>query len=161
MKVVRADSLLFSIKNMRASGMGKRTVCDALTEMVINNTIEAEPRKHGVIELTYEEYGELCSYALADEQNHGDWLIDKSGSLMCSKCGTLLDEAQKPSRYCPNCGAKMDESTMGQVKHGHWVKYGSPLFSEWECSECGERHTGDDLPDKCPHCGAKMDEVEE
>ncbi len=41
--------------------------------------------------------------------NHGRWLIDKSGSLMCSKCGTLLDEEQKPSRYCPNCGAKMDE----------------------------------------------------
>lgn len=71
MKVVRTESLLFSIKNMRASGMGKRTVCDALTEIVINNTIEAEPTKHGVIELTYEEYGELCSYALADEPKHG------------------------------------------------------------------------------------------
>lgn len=78
-------------------------------------TIDAEPVKHGVIELTYEEYGELYSYALAYEQNHGEWLIDKSGSLMCSKCGTLLDEFQKPSRFCPNCGAKMDESTMGQV----------------------------------------------
>ena len=43
------------------------------------------------------------------------------------------------------------------VKHGHWVKYGSPLFSEWECSECGERHTGNDLLDECPNCGAKMD----
>lgn len=76
----------------------------------INNapTIEAEPTKHGTITLTYEEYGELCSYALADEQNHGEWLIDKSGALMCSKCGTLLDEAQKPSRYCPNCGKRMD-----------------------------------------------------
>lgn len=76
-------------------------------------TIEAEPVKHGVIELTYEEYGELYSYALADEQNHGEWLIDKSGSLMCSKCGTLLDEFQKPSRFCPNCGAKMDGEENG------------------------------------------------
>ena len=71
--------------------------------------LEAEPIKHGVIELTYEEYGELCSYALTDEPKHGAWIIDKSKSLMCSKCGVLLDEAQKPSRYCPNCGAKMDE----------------------------------------------------
>ena len=46
MKVVRTESLLFSIKNMRASGMGKRTVCDALTEIVINNTIEVEPIVH-------------------------------------------------------------------------------------------------------------------
>lgn len=72
-------------------------------------TIEAEPVKHGAITLTYEEYGELCSYALADEQKHGEWFIDKSGSLMCSKCGTLLDEFQKPSRFCPNCGADMRE----------------------------------------------------
>ena len=71
--------------------------------------LKAEPIKHGTVTLTYEEYGELCSYALADEKNHGEWLIDKSGSLMCSKCGTLLDEAQKPSRFCPNCGARMDE----------------------------------------------------
>ena len=42
------------------------------------------------------------------KQEHGEWLIDKSKSLMCSKCGTLLDEFQKPSRYCPHCGAKMD-----------------------------------------------------
>ena len=56
---------------------------------------------------------------------------------------------------CPNCGADM-QSTMDQVKHGHWVKYSSPLFAEWECSECGERHTGNDLPDECPHCKAKM-----
>ena len=33
--------------------------------------LEAEPIKHGVIELTYEEYGELCSYALPDEPKHG------------------------------------------------------------------------------------------
>ena len=75
--------------------------------------IEVEPIKHGTVTLTYEEYGELCSYALAYEKNHGEWLIDKSGSLMCSKCGTLLDEAQKPSRYCPNCGASMMDEVEG------------------------------------------------
>ena len=40
---------------------------------------------------------------------HGEWLIDISGLLMCSKCGTFLDEFQKPSRFCPNCGANMQE----------------------------------------------------
>lgn len=79
-----------------------RYLCDGIEECE-----EAKPVKHGAIELTYEEYAELCSYALADEQNHGEWRIDKSGGLMCSKCGTLLDEGQKPSRFCPNCGADM------------------------------------------------------
>ena len=83
------------------------------TPLISIPTAEAKPIKHGVIELTYEEYGELCSFALANEQKHGEWLIDKSGSPMCSKCGTLLDEAQKPSRYCPNCGAKMDGGENG------------------------------------------------
>ena len=45
----------------------------------------------------------------AEPIKHGKWMIDKSGFLMCSKCGTLLDEDYKPSRFCPNCGAKMDK----------------------------------------------------
>jgi Zn finger protein HypA/HybF involved in hydrogenase expression len=99
----------------------------------------------------------------AEPIKHGRWimkqhLIFHQQLPYCSECDkTGIFKYD----YCPHCGAKMDESTMGQVKHGHWVKYGSPLFSEWECSECGERHTGNNLPDKCPHCKAKMDEVEE
>lgn len=98
---------------------------------------------------------------------HGRWIRKESKKYYwfeCSECGypPPLNKFKREwfSGYCPNCGAKM-QSTMGQVKHGHWIKYGSPLFSEWECSECGERHTGNDLPDKCPHCKARMDEVEE
>ena len=100
------------------------------------------------------------------EPKHG-WWIRTGEDGYCSECGCDMPMFKNDweweyteTDYCPNCGADMRESTMGQVKHGHWVKYGSPLFSEWECSECGERHTGDNLPDKCPHCKARMDEVE-
>lgn len=107
MRLIDADALLYK---MCGECIGKAKCprpCYEETLIKTMPTIEAEP-KHGTITLTYEEYGELCSYALADEQKHGEWLIDKSGSLMCSKCGTLLDEFQKPSRFCPNCGARMD-----------------------------------------------------
>ena len=112
MRLIDADAFKAEMRELyRDAGWDLREVHYSQLDMECNidmmPTIEAEP-KHGVIELTYEEYGELCSYALADEPKHGEWLIDKSGSLMCSKCGTLLDEFQKPSRFCPNCGAKMD-----------------------------------------------------
>ena len=93
------------IESARAVVLGNGEYDKAMAMAI--DALKAEPIKHGVIELTYEEYGELCSCALADELKHGEWLIDKSGSLMCSKCGTLLDEFQKPSRFCPNCGADM------------------------------------------------------
>ena len=115
MRLIDADALKEYVKEQTNLPLPKNRlymvvpVEDFITNLIDNQpTADAEP-KRGTITLTYEEYGELCSYALADEQNHGEWLIDKSGSLMCSKCGTLLDEAQKPSRYCPNCGARMDE----------------------------------------------------
>ena len=34
-------------------------------------------------------------------------------TLCCSECHS---EGYAKWKYCPNCGAKMDESTMGQVK---------------------------------------------
>lgn len=50
-------------------------------------TIEAEPVKHGKWGETYYHYGE------------GDFVRD------CSECG----EPYSPqTRYCPNCGARMD-----------------------------------------------------
>jgi len=105
------------IESARAVVLGNGEYDKAMAMAI--EALKTEPIKHGIIELTYEEYGELCSYAFADEQKHGEWLIDKSGSLMCSKCGTLLDEAQKPSRYCPNCGARMDGGENGYWYHGN------------------------------------------
>lgn len=104
---------------------------------------------------TSKECRELIGNGEIQRVKLGKWTIMSMYEYRCSICGAI--HIRSRTNYCPNCGAKM-QSTMGQVKHGHWVKYGSPLFSEWECSECGERHTGNDLPDKCPHCKAIMDE---
>ena len=47
---------------------------------------------------------------------HGRWMSQKGGGLCCSECGGYaLDEPDGnfihvavPSKFCPNCGAKMD-----------------------------------------------------
>lgn len=53
-----------------------------------------------------------------------------------------------------------------EVVHGRWVPLeydgfadGYPVWDLWECSECGEEHSGDEdtLTPYCPNCGAKMD----
>ncbi len=52
-----------------------------------------------------------------------------------------------------------------QPKTGHWIPIGYdgyadgyPVIEEWECSECGFEHSGDDdtLTTFCPNCGARM-----
>ena len=51
------------------------------------------------------------------------------------------------------------------VVHAEWagIEYdgyadGSPVYSVWECSHCGEEHKGEEstLTNYCPNCGAKM-----
>lgn len=60
----------------------------------------------------------------AEPIRHGHW-VDMGDFESCSVCnGTHLKEYQTyygkclwvKMDYCPHCGAKMDESTMGQVK---------------------------------------------
>lgn len=49
------------------------------------------------------------------EQKHGHWKQVEAGftDMMCSECGELalldLDRDFVLSKFCPNCGAKMDE----------------------------------------------------
>ena len=52
------------------------------------------------------------------------------------------------------------------VVHGRWIPLeydgyadGNPVWNLWECSKCGEEHSGDEdtLTPYCPNCGAKMD----
>ncbi len=47
------------------------------------------------------------------EVKHGHWKYDDGMDLECSRCGRLAltpfySSVQYRSRYCPNCGAKMD-----------------------------------------------------
>ena len=61
--------------------------------IAIAPTIEAEPRKHG------------------------RWILNRQGNWACSLCGNdPYHDNMKNMNYCPNCGADMRESTMGQVK---------------------------------------------
>ena len=53
------------------------------------------------------------------EPKHGRW-IWKGHYLVCSECGKENDR----KNYCPNCGSKMDESTMGQLKQEGGVNDG-------------------------------------
>ena len=46
---------------------------------------------------------------------HGHW-TDAGSGQECSVCEEIQYGYDSDRHYCPNCGAKMDESTTGQVK---------------------------------------------
>lgn len=59
---------------------------------------------------------------------------------------------------------------MPAPKIGRWIGIGYdgyadgyPVIDEWECSECGWEHSGEDytLTCYCPNCGVKMEGVNE
>lgn len=69
------------------------------------------------------EFGqELEELPTADVEpvRHGRWLLDSSGAEFCSECGEYpFDDGEYhisgwSSKYCPNCGAKMDK----EEEHG-------------------------------------------
>lgn len=167
MRLVDADAFKAEGRELyREAGWDLREVhysqLDTECNIDMMPTIEAVPLEdYRSMEQTV--YKLTQALAEAEPVKHGRWIVisEYPKKAECSSCGYPIEhELVCWWDYCPNCGARVDASTMGQVKHGHWVKYGSPLFSEWECSECGERHTGNDLPDKCPYCGAIMDLTE-
>ena len=57
---------------------------------------------------------EECETADVQEVRHGKWIAKKRGKYkdylsVCSLCGhQILNDFIKESKYCPNCGAKMD-----------------------------------------------------
>lgn len=63
--------------------------------------------------------------------------------------------------------ARAETIDAAPVVHGRWVglEYdgyadGCPVYDVWECSECGEEVSGEDVPETHPYChgcGARMD----
>jgi hypothetical protein len=63
--------------------------------------------------------------------------------------------------------AEAPAADVAPVVHGKWVglEYdgyadGCPVYDVWECSECGEEVSGEDVPITHPYChgcGARMD----
>ena len=65
------------------------------------------------------------------------------------------------------CKQFLNAADVEPVVHGKWIglEYdgyanGCPVYDLWECSECGEEVSGEDVPDThpwCHGCGARMD----
>ena len=98
-------------------------------------TVNVEPTEEQVREychkrcltlVTAELFNEMKARWSAEPVRHGQW-VENNGRYgwYCSQCKKENNYAydynennviELQDHYCPNCGAKMDESTMGQVK---------------------------------------------
>lgn len=103
MRIIDADALIESIKHglwdwETINGIESRTVLEQTIQDIRNEpTIDAEPVRHGKwIELNTES-GIFMTY---DE-------------VKCSECGFVefFNKGWERFKYCPTCGAKMDEVT--------------------------------------------------
>ena len=65
--------------------------------------------------LPSEDYDEVEEIIKALEPKTGHWIHFASGDD-CSECGWSTGKYIDPSKYCPNCGAKMIELAESEVK---------------------------------------------
>ena len=74
----------------------------------------------------------------------------------------------RDDRHCPLCSDDCETYIeVESVRYGRWIgtEYdgyadGFPVYDLQECSECGEKVRGEDVPDThayCYACGAKME----
>lgn len=86
-------------------------------EALITKFKEMELGEHGLVEKLFADgvYAVIAAFPAADVAPvvHGQWKA--SGALLeCQNCGEIYSRlggnAGKSWNYCPNCGAKMDES---------------------------------------------------
>ena len=45
-----------------------------------------------------------------EERKHGHWLTKKAWHVECSECHHVLEFICDVKKYCPNCGAKMENN---------------------------------------------------
>lgn len=65
-------------------------------------------RKRGLVIVTSDLFNEMKARWSAEPVRHGHWLSIGNTALAACQCGYITDR-YKTYRYCPNCGAKMDE----------------------------------------------------
>lgn len=59
-------------------------------------------------------------FTLNDLLKHGHWIVTDNWRICrCSNCdgAEFVDWALEQAKYCPNCGAKMDEETVQDVAY--------------------------------------------
>ena len=101
--------------------------------------------------------------------------IDKKAVYAVACKGCTMSGNEYGECYCPEPGCERltlafvsaPAADVVAVKHGRWIglEYdgyadGCPVYDLWECSECGEEVSGEDVPITHPYChgcGAKMD----
>lgn len=90
MKLIDADALLVALRDYWAEGTNETgmEVLDKIIVSLENKGADAEPVKHG-----------MWIDEAEDWRNQIEW-------FKCSQCDFPTSTAYK---YCPNCGARMDE----------------------------------------------------
>ena len=69
----------------------------------------------------YKGYDDRLDECPLEEVKHGHWINKGFEPTRCSVCGITVDAingipwAIKSFKYCPNCGAKMDEVEDGKI----------------------------------------------
>lgn len=91
-----------------------RTIdADHLTKRVIENEIHMHRKPEALTTLITSE-----PTVDAEPVRHGRWIGISDGyadgypvydEWECSECGVVFEDEEPPYKYCPCCGAKMDE----------------------------------------------------
>ena len=95
MRLINADELLQEIETLgRDAGFYKPIYDGFINTIKHSQAVDAEPVRHGQWET--KEY--------TTEDSFDDWIVIHHEEV-CSECGKGQGER---SKFCPNCGAKMD-----------------------------------------------------
>lgn len=104
MRLINADSLIETVKALENKD---GEYADSFTNMAGDRAIEFD---------RLEDYIENAPTVDADPVVHAHWNEDAYGFYSCSACGYEWDDAEYKSKYCPECGAKMDKEETWRQK---------------------------------------------
>lgn len=89
-----------------------------IDEIKLTNHIENQWHLYGYDYDALQILGDIEDFPIVDAVpvRHGHWILTGNGKLVCSECSCQsamsrqFTGAQYKSKYCPNCGAKMEVS---------------------------------------------------